>query len=60
MSVGRRVRPIDWEPRSLGLLPYTADLPGDHLFGVIVRSPYAFAEIRGLDTGAAEAMPGIW
>ncbi|NKQ51708.1 molybdopterin-dependent oxidoreductase [Amycolatopsis sp. K13G38] len=59
MSVGRRTRPIDWEPRSLGLVRYTADLPGEHLHGVILRSPHPYAELRALDTGAAEAMPGV-
>ncbi|KAA9166437.1 molybdopterin-dependent oxidoreductase [Amycolatopsis acidicola] len=59
MSVGRRVRPIDWERRGLGLLAYTADLPGDHLHGVILRSPHAFAEIRALDTRVADGMPGV-
>ncbi|MBB4683892.1 molybdopterin cofactor-binding domain-containing protein [Amycolatopsis jiangsuensis] len=59
MSVGRRVRPIDWEQRSLGLLRYTADLPGAHLYGAILRSPHAHAEIRRLDTAAAEAMAGV-
>lgn len=59
MTVGESVRPIDWEPRSLGLLDYTGDLPTPHLHGVILRSPHPYARIHGIDTTAASAMPGV-
>ncbi|MPZ82977.1 MAG: molybdopterin-dependent oxidoreductase [Actinophytocola sp.] len=59
MTVGESVRPIGWETRSVGVLPYTGDLPTPHLHGVVLRSPYAYAEIRGIDTEAARAMPGV-
>lgn len=59
MSVGESVRPIDWEARSLGVLPYTGDLPTPHLHGVVLRSPYPYAEIRDLDTAATREMPGV-
>ena len=28
-------------------------------WGVFVRSPHAFADIRGIDTASAQAMPGV-
>jgi CO/xanthine dehydrogenase Mo-binding subunit/CO/xanthine dehydrogenase FAD-binding subunit len=59
VSVGEPARAIDWEARSLGLLPYTADLPGRHLHGVILRSPHPYARILGIDTSQALAMPGV-
>ncbi|WP_028921296.1 molybdopterin cofactor-binding domain-containing protein [Pseudonocardia acaciae] len=59
MSVGARVRPIDWQARSAGLLPYTADLTGEHLVGAILRSPHPYAEITGIDADAARALPGV-
>ncbi|MBW0093080.1 molybdopterin-dependent oxidoreductase [Pseudonocardia sp. KRD-184] len=64
MSVGDRVRPIDWDARSTGLVAFTADLPGDHrrgdhLHGAILRSPHPHAAITALDTSAARALPGV-
>ena len=57
--VGRRVRPIDWDDRSAGRTLFTADLPGEPLVGRILRSPHAYAEIVGIDTGKARALPGV-
>ena len=39
---------------------YTADenLP-DQAYAVMVRSPHAHARLRGIDTAAAKAMPGV-
>ncbi len=48
--VGDRLRPIDWDARSTGLVAFTADLPGEHLHGAILRSPVPYAEITALDT----------
>ncbi|WP_236787859.1 molybdopterin cofactor-binding domain-containing protein [Amycolatopsis sp. GM8] len=59
MSIGDRVRPIDWDARSAGGIAYTADLPGAHLTGAILRSPHAYAEIVSIDTTVARAMPGV-
>ncbi|GAA3100984.1 hypothetical protein GCM10010464_75520 [Pseudonocardia yunnanensis] len=59
MSIGDRVRPIDWDARSAGLVAYTADLPGGHLHGIILRSPHPYAEIVVIDIAAARAMPGV-
>lgn len=57
---GQAVRRLEDEELLKGRGRYTDDLrqPGDgHL--VFVRSPYAHAEIRGVDTEAAAAMPGV-
>ncbi|MFT4286944.1 molybdopterin-dependent oxidoreductase [Nocardioides sp.] len=43
-----------------GREPYTLDLPGTEVLHVkLVRSPYAHARITGIDTSAAEAVPGV-
>src|ERR1700682_1932865 len=49
------------DPRLLrGLGRYFDDLKlADQLYGSIVRSPHAHAEIRGIETGAALKMPGV-
>ncbi|OLT18695.1 hypothetical protein BJF78_00990 [Pseudonocardia sp. CNS-139] len=57
--IGDRVRPIDWDARSTGLVAFTADLPAEHLYGAILRSPVPYAEITTLDTAAARALPGV-
>jgi CO/xanthine dehydrogenase Mo-binding subunit/CO/xanthine dehydrogenase FAD-binding subunit len=60
MSIGKRVRAIDWEARTLGRVRYAADLPGPpHLHAAIRRSPHPFAEIRSIDTRAAERLAGV-
>ncbi|GAA4779499.1 hypothetical protein GCM10023200_10840 [Actinomycetospora chlora] len=57
--VGRRVRPIDWDDRSAGRTLFTADLPGDHLVGRVLRSPHAHARVVAVDTARARRMPGV-
>ncbi|MBI3089560.1 MAG: xanthine dehydrogenase family protein molybdopterin-binding subunit [Candidatus Tectomicrobia bacterium] len=49
------------DPRLLtGKGTYVDDLPISHLcHAAILRSPYPHARIRGIDTSAAEAMPGV-
>lgn len=43
-----------------GLGRYTADLASaGHCRLIVVRSPHACARIRGIDTSAAQAMPGV-
>jgi len=60
MSVGTRLRPLDWPERTLGTTRYTADLAEPaHLYAAVLRSPYPYAEIRELDVSRAEAMPGV-
>ncbi len=58
--VGKPVPRVDARDKVTGKAKYTHDiaLPG-MLYGVIVRSPYAAAEVRGVDTSAAEKMPGV-
>ena len=55
----RPVRPDGLE-KVTGRANFGADhaLPG-MLFGKVVRSPHAHARIKSIDTGAAEAMPGV-
>ena len=58
--VGKPVSRLDALQKVTGQAKYTHDahLPG-MLYGVIVRSPYAAAEVRSVDTSAAEKMPGV-
>lgn len=58
--VGKPAPRIDARAKVTGTVKYTRDitLPG-MLYGVIVRSPYAAARIRAVDTSAAERMPGV-
>lgn len=59
-QVGRRVRGIDWQQRTSGRLAYVADVPLEGILcGVILRSPHSHARIRGIDTAAARAIPGV-
>lgn len=58
--VGRAIPKRDAYEKVTGAARYAADirLPG-MLHAVIVRSPYPHARIQGIDTSAAEAMPGV-
>jgi 4-hydroxybenzoyl-CoA reductase alpha subunit len=58
--VGQRHRKIDGRAKATGRARYTADLslPG-MLHAKILRSPYASARIRGIDTSAAEVLDGV-
>jgi xanthine dehydrogenase YagR molybdenum-binding subunit len=51
---------VDGPAKVSGRAKYTYDirLPG-MLYGRILRSPYASAEITAIDAGAAETMPGV-
>jgi 4-hydroxybenzoyl-CoA reductase subunit alpha len=58
--VGQRTPLIDGIEKVTGRARYTADLPfGDTLCGRILRSPVAHGVIRGIDTAAARAIPGV-
>ena len=59
MSVGRRVRDLDWDAKTSGRAAYTADLPGGTAYAAIVRSPYPSARIVSVDTAPALALPGV-
>ncbi len=58
--VGQGVRKHDGDVYLTGRAVYTGDvtLPGT-THAVLVRSPLAHARIRGIDTAAASAMPGV-
>ncbi len=58
--VGRRTPLLDGIEKVTGRAKYTADLPcGEALVGRILRSPIAHGLIRGIDTAAARAIPGV-
>ena len=58
--IGKRISRIDGAQKVSGRAKYSFDInrPG-MLFGKIVRSPYAHANVKSIDTSAAEAMPGV-
>jgi 4-hydroxybenzoyl-CoA reductase subunit alpha len=59
-AVGVRQPLIDGVEKVTGRAQYTADLPARHaLVGAILRSPLPHALIRGIDSRAAWAMPGV-
>ncbi len=59
-SIGRPTPLVDGIEKVTGRTRYTADLPGgDALIGRILRSPIAHGVIRGIDTAAARALPGV-
>ena len=59
-TVGRRTPLIDGIEKVTGRARYTADLPfGETLVGRILRSPIAHGRIRGIETAAARAIPGV-
>lgn len=59
-AVGQRTPLIDGIEKVSGRARYTADLPfAQALVGRILRSPVAHGLIRGIDTAAARAVPGV-
>ena len=59
-GVGARLPFVDGVEKVTGTARYTADLPADGaLFGKILRSPYAHAELLEVDISAAQALPGV-
>ena len=58
--VGRSVPRVDGVDKVTGRAKYTGDLtvPG-MIEGKFLRSPYAHARIRSIDTAEAEAAPGV-
>ncbi|MDB5453977.1 MAG: xanthine dehydrogenase family protein molybdopterin-binding subunit, partial [Caulobacteraceae bacterium] len=58
--IGQAIPRVEDERLVLGRGAYTDDLraPGA-LHTVVVRAAYAYAEIKGIDTEAARAMPGV-
>ena len=60
--IGRPQRKLDGLAKSTGRAIYTDDitLPGRLAHGKILRSPHPHARILGIDTTAAEALPGVF
>lgn len=59
-AVGHSVARIDAREKVTGALVYGSDFTlAGTLVGKILRSPYAHARIRGIDTRAAERLPGV-
>ena len=58
--IGKPMPRTDARSKVLGQATYADDLslPG-MLFGVVVRSPHAAANIRSVDVAAAKAVPGV-
>ena len=58
--VGARIRPLDWEERTVGAVAYAGDLdfPG-MLEARVLWSTESGADIRSIATDAARALPGV-
>src|SRR5881392_2651258 len=58
--IGKRIDRIDGPMKATGAAKYSYDInrPG-MLWAKVVTSPYAHAEVSGIDTSAAEAVPGV-
>jgi CO/xanthine dehydrogenase Mo-binding subunit len=59
-AIGHDVPRVDARAKATGAVKYTGDLvvPG-MLFGRILRSPYAHARIKRIDSSRAKALPGV-
>lgn len=58
--VGQKVKRVDAVEKVTGAAQYGADVhPPGMLYGKIVRSKHAHANIRGIDTSEAEKLPGV-
>ena len=58
--VGESVRRVDATPKVTGEFAYASDLfAAGMLYGHTVRSPHSAAEIKGISTADARAMPGV-
>ncbi|PYV16956.1 MAG: xanthine dehydrogenase family protein molybdopterin-binding subunit, partial [Acidobacteria bacterium] len=58
--IGKRISRIDGHEKASGRARYTFDVnPPQMLFGKILRSPYAHAKIKSIDTSEAEKLPGV-
>src|SRR5215471_13938734 len=58
--IGKRISRVDGPDKVSGRAKYTYDVhrPG-MLYGKVVRCPYPHAKVVGIDTSAAEKMPGV-
>lgn len=59
-GVGARVPLVDGVEKVTGTARYTADLPATGaLVGLLLRSPYAHAELLEVDISEAQTLPGV-
>src|SRR5438876_139617 len=58
--IGKRIKRIDGPAKASGRAKYTFDInrPG-MLFAKVLRSPYAHATVKSIDTSEAEKLPGV-
>src|SRR5205809_79891 len=58
--LGTKVRRLDGPDKATGRAKYSYDVtrPG-MIYGAILRSPYAHAKVKSLDTAAAKQVPGF-
>src|SRR2546429_4664882 len=58
--IGKPIDRIDGPAKATGVAKYSYDInrPG-MLWAKVVTSPYAHAEVTSIDTGTAEALPGV-
>lgn len=60
MSVGQRIRNVDWEARTTGTGRYSGDVRLEGmLVARVLRSPHPHARIRSIDVSAARRAPGV-
>ena len=60
MTIAGRPTPLtDGVEKVTGRARFTADIKAENLFGEILRSPHAHAEIVRIDTSRAQALPGV-
>lgn len=60
VNVGQRLPKVDAAAKATGLLQYTSDIYLPRmLFAKILRSPYAHARVRRIDTADALKIPGV-
>lgn len=58
--VGQPVERVDAYDKVTGKATYVGDMKFDHLLqGKILRSPYAHAIVKSIDTSKAKALPGV-
>ncbi len=58
--IGKRISRIDGHEKASGRARYSFDMnPPKLLFGKILRSPYAHAKIKSMDTSEAEKLSGV-
>ena len=58
--MGKRLNRLDGVAKASGKAKYSSDLnPDQLLYGVLLTSPHAHANIKSIDTTEAKAVPGV-